>query len=533
MEARTARLGLWVLLLASLFALAPTTFPGYWQGLEGFVPVLNVTHSGAVAGLATTPDLWRGTGMGAFLLAQPLLLLGASPVAAVRISFGLALLLGGLGVYVWLSPRFGDRMAGLAGILYVLLPPLLATVYVRGSLADVWLAALLPLALAGLAAYAESRSLTAAAIAVLSVLWMWRIQAGLALVASLLLVAYAAWVERSRLAMLVAGVSGAAGLASLIPLWSLRGPAPVTFADHFLTVGQLLYGGWQVAPSIPGPDDGYPFQLGMAVLTFGLLVLWFWLRRSDRRADDKLARLLGFSAIGSLVILLLTLEVSAPLWALTGAGRLFTYPWQLILLTGPLLAALGGSLPLLNPMLGRPHLWLILAGVALLSSYPYLQPDYTPYVPPPAPVATLGLRPDLVVLEAGVVETPVESGVADAAVMVTSSLSSTITVTWQVLQPLPLDYSVFFQAVAATSEGDKVLAQLDTQPFQGTAPATSWTPGQILTDTYTLVLPGELLAELPAGEVRYLYGLYDWRDGARVPVNGGIDDKLIFYGQSR
>jgi hypothetical protein len=513
-----------MLLLVSLFALAPTTFPGYWEGLEGFVPVLNVTHAGAVAGLATTPDLWRGAGRGAFLLAQPLLLLGASPVAAVRISFGIALLLGALGVYVWLSPRFGDRMAGLAGILYVLLPPLLAAAYLRGSLADVWLAALLPLALAGLAAYAEGRSLTAAAIVVLSVLWMWRVQAGLAAGATLLLVAYAAWVERSRLAVLVAGVSGAAGLASLIPLWSLQGPAPVNFADHFLVLGQLLYGGWQTAPSVPGPQDAYPFQVGTVSLAFALLALWLWTRCGDRR-DAKLARLLGFSAIGSVIILLLTLDVSAPLWALTGAGRLLTYPWQLVLLAGPLLAALGGALPALNPTLGRAHLWLILAGVALLGSFSYLQPDYTVYTPPAAVVGTLGLRPELVVLEADLVETPVGGTVES-----TSNLSSTLTVTWQVLQPLPFDYSVFFQAVAPTGQGDQVLAQLDTQPFQGTAPATTWIPGQILTDTYTLVLPGDALENVEGGEVRYLYGLYDWRDGARLPVDGGIDDKMIFDG---
>jgi hypothetical protein len=51
--------------------------------------------------------------------------------------------------------------------------------------------------------------------------------------------------------------------------------------------------------------------------------------------------------------------------------------------------------------------------------------------------------------------------------------------------------------------------------------------GQILTDTYQLELP----SSLPAGELRYIYGYYDWRDGSRVPVNGGIDDKLILYGE--
>src|SRR4029079_14178218 len=116
---RAPRLGLWLLLLGCLFVCAPTFYPGYWQSQEGFVPVFNVEHSGMVAGVATTRDLWRGIGRGAFLLAQPLMVLGASLVLAVRATFALALLLGGLGIYVWLRPRFGDRGAGLAGVLYL------------------------------------------------------------------------------------------------------------------------------------------------------------------------------------------------------------------------------------------------------------------------------------------------------------------------------------------------------------------------------------------------------------------------------
>jgi hypothetical protein len=542
-DARTARLGLWVLLLVSLFALAPTTFPGYWQTLDGFVPILNVSHSGAIANVATTPDLWRGTGRGAFLLAQPLLLLGASPVEAVRISLGLALLLGGLGIYGWLAPRFGDRMAGLAGVIYLLLPPVLATLYLRGSLADAWILALLPVALAGLAAYVEGRSLSSAAVVVLSMLWMWRIQAGLAVWATLLLIAYAAWVERSRLAMLVAGLSGAAGLAGLIPIWAIHGPAPVNFADHFLVLGQLLYGDWQIAPSIPGPHDGYPFQVGIAALSFALTALWLWSRQIT--GDRLLGRLLAFSSITVTVLLLLTLNIAAPLWALTGVDRLLSYPWQLLLLAGPLLAVLGGSLPALNPALGRAPLWVILAGVALLSSYPYLQPTYTTLLPPAAPVATLGLRPDLVVLEAVLVEEPATLAPTSTTTptltsALTHTLTSTLTITWQVLHPLPFDYSVFFQAVAATPDGDQVLAQVDTQPLQGTTPATSWLPGEIFTDTYVLTVPVPAPMAAPAGDpaaaagqvsqIRYFFGLYDWRDGSRMPVNGGLDNKLILYG---
>src|SRR5688572_25876112 len=125
LDFRSPRLGLWLLLLGCLFVCAPFTYPGYWQSQEGFVPVFNAAHSGTVASLATTPDLWRGTGRGAFLLAQPLMVLGATPVLAVRLTFALSLLLGGLGIYVWLHARLGDRAAGLAGLIYLLLPPIL------------------------------------------------------------------------------------------------------------------------------------------------------------------------------------------------------------------------------------------------------------------------------------------------------------------------------------------------------------------------------------------------------------------------
>jgi hypothetical protein len=515
-DARAPRLGLWLLLLGCLLVCAPTTYPGYWQSIEGFVPVFNAPLSSSVASVATMPDLWRGTGRGAFLLAQPLLVLGATPVVAVRFTFAVALLLGGLGVYVWLHGRWGDRAAGLAGLVYLLMPPVLATVYVRGNVADALIFALLPLALAGLASYAEGRSLTAAAVVVLSVLWMWRCQAGLSIFATLLLIAYAAFVERSRLALLVAAVSGAAGLASLLPLWSIHGPSPINFNEHFVSLTQLLASGWQAPTRASEPVSplwqNAPYQLGFAAVAFGTLALWLWARRVGGHRGDIMRRFLRFSWISLAIILLLVLPWAAPLWSLTRVERLLTYPWQLLLVASPLFAALAGSLPALNKSLERVPLSLV--GVALLSGYPYLHADFTQVDPPRAPVATFGMNPDLVLLAAQVSE-DVEAHEAK------------LDVTWQVLQPLTFDYNVFFQAVTQTENEWQVLSQLDTQPRQGLEPATVWEVGKIMTDTYTLELPDPL----PQGEVRYFYGYYDWRDGTRLPVDGGIDDKLILHGE--
>jgi hypothetical protein len=187
-----------------------------------------------------------------------------------------------------------------------------------------------------------------------------------------------------------------------------------------------------------------------------------------------------------------------------------------LLLAAPLLAVVAGSLPALNPALARTPLWLTLAGIALLGGFPYLHADYTQILPPRAPIATFGDAPVLVLLAADLDE---------------GAEKTSLDVTWQVLQPLPFDYNLFFQAViagdAAANTDEQVVAQLDTQPRQGTEPATTWRVGAIMTDTYTLAMP----STLPEGEVRYYFGYYDWRDGTRLVVDGGRDDKLILLGE--
>lgn len=516
----TVRLGFWAVILFSVFAWAPATYPGYWESLEGFRPVFNAVQTSGIAAVATEPDLWRGTGSAAFLLTHPFIVLGMSPVAAVRLTFAIAFVLGGLGMYVWLRDRWGDRAAGMAGLLYMLWPPLLATVYVRGSLSDAMVLGLLPLAFAGASIYAERRSPSAVAVVALSLLWMWRTQAGLALLATVLLLAYVLLVEHNTLAAAVVGLSAAAGFTSLLPLWSIQGDSPVAFYDHFVYPHQLLIGTWTVAPSMAGWQDHYPFQLGLAVIAFGTVAIWLWLRQRHRWHGAPLPRLLGFSAGTAFLLIVLSLPFSAPLWRVTSADRLFTYPWQVLLLAGPLLALAAASLPVLLPDLARPLLWTVLVGLVVLGSLAYLTAEFTQFEPPDEPVAVYGETHDIVLLEAEVTED-------------SSARAAELAVTWQVMQPLPFDYNVFFQALAPAEEDDlEVVAQLDTQPLEGMRPATTWLPGEIFTDTYTLDLSSAPPAQRAEDRgLRYYFGYYDWRSGERLPVDGGIDDKLVLYGE--
>ena len=88
-------------------------------------------------------------------------------------------------------------------------------------------------------------------------------------------------------------------------------------------------------------------------------------------------------------------------------------------------------------------------------------------------MATFGQQPDLVLLAADVREVFGADLVTDTvtspvSTIVTDTLTNTVVntatlhVTWQVLQPIPFDYSVFFQAVTEVGDEWQVVAQVDT-----------------------------------------------------------------------
>jgi hypothetical protein len=269
--------------------------------------------------------------------------------------------------------------------------------------------------------------------------------------------------------------------------------------------------------------------LGPAVLVLATAALWFWHSSRVGWRTTAMARLLAFGAASALLALLLALPISAWFWQLTGATRLVTYPWQILLVAAPFFALLGGCLPALQPVLAQTRFWTVLATLVVVGSYPYLQADFTQVTPPERPVAIFGTANEIVILEAQVIEDP-------------EAQAANLSLTWQVLRTPDFDYNVFFQALVPQENTFRTVAQLDSQPLQGLQPATTWQPGQIYTDTYRLdldVTDLDVTAHADAGAdeasalppLRFDFGYYDWRDGSRLPIDGGIDDKLMFYGR--
>lgn len=92
-----------------------------------------------------------------------------------------------------------------------------------------------------------------------------------------------------------------------------------------------------------------------------------------------------------------------------------------------------------------------------------------------------------------------------------------LTLYWQALAEMDQAYAVFVHLVDAEGQ---IRAQRDQAPQAGAAPTTSWLPGEIVTDPYTLDLP----SDLEPGRYLLRVGLYDPITGARLSVSASSGD---------
>jgi hypothetical protein len=90
------------------------------------------------------------------------------------------------------------------------------------------------------------------------------------------------------------------------------------------------------------------------------------------------------------------------------------------------------------------------------------------------------------------------------------------TLVWRAHAPIEADYTITVQLVGPDG---RVYGQYDAPPLAGAAPTSTWTPGEVLTDTYRFAVA----AGAPPGEYRLMVGVYLPDSGERLPVRGGGD----------
>lgn len=424
-----------LLLLFSLFAIAPLFQPGYFWGAHDarhsvyFLFEFDRSIQDGVWYPRWSPDFAFGYGYPffniygplAFYLGEALHLLGLEFVSAVKAVFAFSFLLSGVTMFLFVRRFMGSRAGLLAGLVYIYIPYHIVDVYVRASLAESLALAFLPLNLWLFYETVASPRLAAVLGAGLSYAGLMLTHNGLALLFSPLLGIYLIFLLLSRaLAGRERGLSGdlpglVRGLvrSSLLPILSLLLglglsaifwiPMALEFRyvrldqwmggyygyrDHFVYLFQLFSSFWGYGLSEPGLEDGLPFQLGAIPLVFGFLSL-VALRRVER---GELRRLLLFFQATTVVIIFLMLPASIPLWEVLRLVTFAQFPWRLLTLAIVALSFLAGSILVgadSSPQGVSPLAVVALAALVILGSYAYLMPQIVE--PAEGPVSLQGL----------------------------------------------------------------------------------------------------------------------------------------------
>jgi len=98
---------------------------------------------------------------------------------------------------------------------------------------------------------------------------------------------------------------------------------------------------------------------------------------------------------------------------------------------------------------------------------------------------------------------------------------------WQSLRTMTEDYTVFVHLLGPDGQ---VHGQVDAWPVSGTLATSQWTPGEIITDHYSVPIP----SDAPAGDYQVEIGLYLLATLERLPLLNAegtpVDDRLLITG---
>jgi len=539
----SARAFLALSLILPIFAVAPLFYPGYFQTHAGLTPLWNLADLRAgpinwywVPHVAIQFDPLRSDGLLPYYLA---VILPVGPVTAVKLVAGLAWLLGSAGMFLWLKGWLGYHGALVAALVYTYLPFQIATVYVRGAWGETLFWGLLPWAILGSTFLVTSPKILIFPVAAIFWLMLGLSQLGLTLWATLFVVLLLLVIHpRQSLLPILATLAGTGAVIVFYVAISSAGlTVPVVnFTDHFLYPFQLFSTFWGDGASRPGWNDGLSLQLGLAAVGLTVVTVALWQQTwSPMPQTSRADRRLIFFLSAVIILGLLQLDIAAfgwnmPLWPGYFLSATLTYPWQLLGLAGLCLAVLAGAALWLDSRLTSLPLFGAIVLFVILSSYAYLAPRFIQVGPfLKGPKAQLG-ETQLALVNHNLAVKASNNGAglppAESALPLTvygppqPNDLLLLNVTWQPLKIFDRDLKLFVHLVDANGN---LLAQFDGHPREGDYPTSRWIPGELIEDTYPVLLP----AELPPGPYRLYFGLYDETTMTRLPVSTDSEGRVM------
>jgi len=530
---------LFLILVLPIFVIAPQFYPGTIQTHSGFIKLWNVaslqTNLGSFDWLPTVSAPFyplRSDGVLFYYLA---ILLPFAPIVSTKLVVIGSCLLGSVGMFWWIRSWIGNPGAVVAALAYVYLPYQLVTVYVRGAWGEALFWGLLPWAILIATYLVMSPKLLVGIVAGGFWLLLGLTQWGLTLWAFVFLTSLLLSVHlRQSLWPIVSALAGmAAAFVFYLFVADFSAVSPIAFNDHFLYPFQLFSAAWGFGTSQPGWNDHLSLQVGMAGVGLTILTIILWQRSATVSHTDR--RLLYFFG-AAIVLALLALGVASfvwniPIWLGVSLADTLNYPWQLLGFVGLCVAVLAGAALWLDDRLAELPLFGAIILFIVLSSYSYLQPQFLQpgsYIDSP-PQAQLDdnqivlLDHDYEVLTGGYTA-GLERGETSVPLKIHGPLQPTdvllVNVVWQPLQPLSQDYKVFVHLV---NPAGNVIAQYDSYPQSGDYPTSQWTPGELIADSYPVIIP----SDAPSGPYQIYLGFYDEATLTRLPVPNDAEGRVI------
>lgn len=377
-----------LVILLSIFALGPLLQPGYFWGAHDarhsvyFLFEFDRAIQDGVWYPRWAPDFTFGYGYPFFNIYGPLAfyigeffhLIGFDFVDSVKLVFGLAIVLSGVSMYLFVRRLLGREAGLVAGLMYIYVPYHIADVYVRAALSETVGLVFLPLVLWGFYETVQRPKLKAILGTGLAYAGLMFSSNLIALLAMPLLAGYlillgleklireqplrglsfdSLWPFAGHIGHIAAppflGLLFGLGLSAIfwLPAFTEYKYVRVDqwvggyydYRDDFIDFFQLFSPKWGFGTSQPGPHDEAPFQLGAVPVALAVLSL-----AAARRIQARPARwLMGFFQAATAFTVFLMLSASIPLWDALGLARFAQFPWRLLIFCVLSLAFLAGS----------------------------------------------------------------------------------------------------------------------------------------------------------------------------------------------
>lgn len=310
--------------------------------------------------------------------------LGLSLLDSYKLVLALSFFVGAIGMYL-LGQLLAGPLVGLAtAFLYTFTPYRAVDVYVRGTVGEALAIGIFPWIFYALYSLRKKSDfvhifLAGLSISILILTHQPATAFGLPVILLIFVISEIVSGNYKYLLSLLWSLLIAFGLSAyyLIPVLLeqkfIQPVAPFNFYDHFPFIKQLIYSAWGYGVSIPGPYDGFSFQIGLAnlviiILGVVLAAVFIW-----KKGLKKNIYLIATVLSVALVLFLMNMR-SSFLWSIFPYTNSIQFPWRLlsimVLLTTLLyLFILAGS-----KNRTRKILLIAIPLIALINNFSYFHP---------------------------------------------------------------------------------------------------------------------------------------------------------------